>query len=405
MISVVEALQKILASAAPSNTRMLPIENALSHVLANDIKADRPLPPFNRVAMDGFAVRSEDFDGVEDGVVQLKIKGLIQTGVASKTAIKPGEAVQIMTGAPCPDSADAVVKIENAVIDRDTVTLTEPGIKPGLNIASMGEDSEKGRVLIEKGSPLTTAGIAICASVGLDQVAVYRKPTVMVISTGSEIIPPAQTPLPHQIRDCNSYSLCTAAKAMDLDVTLLGIGEDDTSVLGQMIEKGLEADILILSGGVSMGEYDHIPGLLAEKGVQKILHNVRVKPGKPIWFGKTETGTFVFGMPGNPVSVQTCFKIFVEPFIRKLSGRRSPENVFMTLPLSDELFSKTQREHYMPGQIVMHEGQTHIKPIVIRGSGDFSNFESSHGLIKVLQDQNRVGPSTLMEFLPWREIW
>jgi len=402
MLTVVEALQKIMDAAVPQGTHILSIEKALSHVLVDDVLADRPLPPFDRVAMDGFAVRSADF---KDGAARLAIVGQIQTGVPSETEIGPGETVQIMTGAPCPASADAVVKIENATIDGDRVNLQEPKIKPGMNIAPKGEDASEGKVLIRKGYPLTTAGIAICASVGLEQVKVYRKPEIRVISTGSEIIAPSKKPLPNQIRDCNSYTLRTMSRAMDLDVTFLGIGEDDTGVLGSMIEDGLKGDILILSGGVSMGEYDHIPGLLADKGVEKILHNILVKPGKPVWFGKSQNGTFVFGLPGNPVSVQTCFKIFVEPFIRKLSGHHSAENFFLHLPLSEKLISKTKRELYMPGRLSKHDNQTHIQPVTIKGSGDFANFEQSHGLIRVPLEETQIDAFSLVDFLPWGELW
>lgn len=402
MLTVFEALQKIIASAEPLGTHLIPVEKALSHVLVEDILADRPLPPFDRVAMDGFAVRSNDF---ENGTARLKVVGHIQTGVASTTEIKPGEAIQIMTGAPCPQSADAVVQIENTEIEGDWVQFKEPHIEPGLNIAPMGEDAPVGKVLIAKNKPLTTAGIAICASVGVEQVRVFKKPSLCIISTGSEIISPAQKPLSHQIRDCNSYTLRTMSRAMDLDVTFLGIGEDNTEVLGQMIEEGLKADILVLSGGVSMGEYDHIPSLLTAKGVSKIFHQVQVKPGKPIWFGKSQQGGFVFGLPGNPVSVQTCFRIFVDPLVKKLCGDASPDHSYLKLELMEDTVSRTPREHYMPGRLEVFNGKTCVKAVSIRGSGDFSNFEISQGLIRFPGDQKLLKEGEVVDFLPWGELW
>ena len=355
MITVSDALRRILENAIPLESQPLPVENALTYTVTGNIVSDRPIPPFNRVAMDGFAVKSSDFISPS---INLTIKGKVQTGVENDLTVKSGETIQVMTGAPCPGGADAIVKVENSVIAGNKVTLTEKAIRPGLNIARKGEDADEGKILIDAGTPLTTAGIAICASVGMSEVEVYKKPKISIMSTGTEIIPPHRTPLPYQIRDCNSFTLRTMCGRMDLETEFLGIAEDDTSVISDMIRKGLESDILILSGGVSMGEFDHVPKLLSENGVEKIFHQVKVKPGKPLWFGKTNQNTFVFGLPGNPVSVQTCFRIFVEPFIKKLSGQNSPEHLFLHLPLLTDVVSRTPREHYMPGRFVTSVGRT-----------------------------------------------
>jgi molybdopterin molybdotransferase len=402
MISVAEALKAIIDNATTLPSRTIAIEQAHSFVLVNNITADRPLPPFDRVAMDGFAVRSSDFTGPD---LELKLKGCIQTGIQSEVVVGPGEAVQIMTGAPCPKGADAVVKVESSQILGDTVRLHEEKMKPGLNIAPKGEDTAQGDVLIKAGTALTTTGIAICASVGCSEVEVYRKPRVKIISTGTEIIPPSQQPLPYQIRDCNSYTLRSMCGGYALENEFLGIGEDDPAVLGALIQAGLDSEILILSGGVSMGEFDHIPGLLSANGVRSIFHHVKVKPGKPIWFGKSDRGTFVFGLPGNPVSVQTCFRIFVEPLIKKLSGYQEPHHAFLKLPLREDTSSKTPREHYMPGELVSSGATTMVKPVFIRGSGDFTNFEKSQGLFIVPAEKRWVKAGEMVEFLPWRELW
>ena len=402
MIPVKEALDIIISNATPLDTQTIPVESALTYALVNDVVADRPLPPFDRVAMDGFAVRSSDFKGDS---VELKRIGEIQTGVESGLEVKPGEAAQIMTGAPCPKGADAVVKVENSEIRGNRVKLTEAKMKPGLNIAPMGEDKAKGDLMIEAGTALSTTGIAICASVGLAQVEVYRKPNITVISTGTEIVSPDQVPLDHQIRDCNSYTIRSMCQRNHLQSRFLGIGQDDPDILGQMIREGLLSDILILSGGVSMGEYDLIPSLLAENGVHQLIYKVKVKPGKPLWFGKTDSGTFVFGLPGNPVSVQTCFRIFVEPLIKALSGYHQPRHSFLKLPLSEDTASKTPREHYMPGKLRVRSSGTFIEPVNIRGSGDFSNFVASQGLFCFPADKNLLKAGTLMDFLPWSEHW
>jgi len=401
MIPVTKAQELILENSLPLGVQDQKVEKALTYVLAEDIVADRPIPPFNRAAMDGFAVNSKE-DITAD--TQLKIVGKIQTGIASTLEINPGEAIQIMTGSPCPATVDAVVKIENAKIDGEYVYLNQKNIKPGLNIAQKGEDAAKGKLLIKKGTVLTPAGIAVCASVGKDTIKVYQKPKIKIISTGTEIISPEQMPLNHQIRDCNSYALRTMSYMLDIDAEFIGIGIDEPEVLEKIIEDGLKADILLLSGGVSEGDYDHVPSLLAKNGVKKIFHHVNLKPGKPIWFGKTANNTFVFGLPGNPVSVQSCFKLFVEVLIRRLSGWTDAEHKYMVLPLSEDLPSRTNREHYTPGRITLTNGKTHIQPVNIQGSGDFSNFERSQGLIRFPGEMKILKANALIEFLPWREF-
>ncbi len=402
MITVDKALNMIVDNASPLSAKTMATEHAHTFVSVNDIVADRPLPPFNRVAMDGYAVRSTDFSSPE---IELKLKGQIQTGIQSELVVEPGEAVNVMTGAPCPAGADAVVKVENSKVSGDVVTLHEDNIRPGLNIASMGEDKSRGDLLIQAGKPLSAADIAVAASVGLAEIEVYQKPRIKIISTGTEIVHPSVTPLDHQIRDCNSYSLRTMCRPYRLENEFLGIGEDDKDVLSALIQKGLDSEILLLSGGVSMGDYDHIPKLLSENGVKKIFHKIKVKPGKPVWFGKTDKETFVFGLPGNPVSVQSCFRIFVEPLIKKLSGYKQAQHAFLKLPLSQDAKSKTPREHYMPGKIKVTDSGTAVEPVQIRGSGDFSNFAESQGLFLMPGSKRVLEKGELVDFLPWSDTW
>jgi len=402
MITVDEALQKILTTAKQLGKHRIPIEAALGHVISDDIKADRPIPPFDRAAMDGFAVLSSDFI---KPTIRLKVQGEIQTGIPSDLTLKSGEAIQIMTGAPCPPGADAIVKVENSKMDAGWVDLNEPDIEPWMHIAREGEDAKAGKVLLAAGTPLTTAGIAVCASVGVSEVEVYKRPTVKVISTGTEIIPPSQQPEPHQIRDCNSFALRSLSQTMGLSSEFMGIGDDDTEVIGDMIKAGLEADLLLLSGGVSMGNYDHVPKLLEANGVKKVFHSVKVKPGKPIWFGVSDSNTYVFGLPGNPVSVQTAFRIFVRPLIKKISGEKNPEHFYLNLPLLEDVRSKTPRENFIPVKIVNQEGKTFLEYIPTQGSGDFSNFQKSHGLIHCPAEKDLFEAGSLVRFLPWGETW
>ncbi len=398
MISLDKALQLVLDSATVLEKRTVSIHKALGWTLAQDVLADRPLPPFDRVAMDGYAVRSTDFTSK---TVRLKHAGEIAAGDPFDGRVRPGEAYRIMTGSPCPEGADAVVKIEHCRQEGKWIAMTEGGMRPGLNIAQKGEDASKGKLLIAKGTVLNTSGIAICASVGLTEISVYRKPEIGVMSTGTEIIPPDRDPLPHQVRDCNSFSSRSLSKMLGIEARFLGIGEDDKAVQTKMIREGLNNDILILSGGVSMGDFDLIPGLLAECGVEKIFHAVKMKPGKPVWFGKSDKNTYVFGLPGNPVSVQICYKLLVETLIRKITGYASPQPEFLVLELHRPIVIKTARETFVPGRFEIAHGKSVVTQIRLQGSGDFSNVATSHGLIRCPLGVSKVESGTLVQFLPW----
>ncbi|MDH5559453.1 MAG: molybdopterin molybdotransferase MoeA [Deltaproteobacteria bacterium] len=401
MISVNQARQKIIESAVPLAEKLVPAELSLSYHLTQDVLADRPIPPFNRVAMDGFAVKSEDFSEVE---TKLKIIGATAAGEVSAYKLQSGETVKIMTGAPLTEGADAVVKVEHSEIQGDYVLLRESGIKPGLNIANEGEDAQMGKLLLTKGQRLSPAAIAVCSSVGLASVGVYQKPKVKIICTGSEIIHPSQEPLAHQIRECNSYSLRSLCESLLLEAEFLGIVEDEPELLKEVIKKGLESDILLLTGGVSMGDYDYVPQVLKELGVKQIFHKVNLKPGKPVWFGKSSDNRYVFGLPGNPVSVQVNFKLFVEPLIKKLSGDHNPEPFFLRLPLLETITKKNSREQYFAGKILNKDGRTYASQVAISGSGDFSSLASSQGLIRCPSDTELLQAESYVEFLPWGGI-
>ena len=401
MISVKEAQNKIFKSLSTSETITIPAEKALSFHLKEDVISDRPIPPFNRVAMDGFAVKSSDF---KTNKVSLKVIGTVAAGDSANIEIKSGEAVKIMTGSPLCKGADAVVKVEQSELKGDIVTLQEDKMRPMLNIALMGEDANEGDLLLEKGNKLSPSAIAVCSSVGLSLVEVYKKPKIKIICTGSEIIPADQTPLPHQIRDCNSYSLRSMCESLFIKPEFLGIAVDEHELLKAKIKEGLESDILLLTGGVSMGDFDLVPDLLEECGVEKIFHKVNLKPGKPVWFGKTKTNNFVFGLPGNPVSVQVNFKLFVEPLIQKFCGSKSPEPTFLNLRLFEEIKKRNTREQYFPAELVSKKGQTFVKKVNIKGSGDFSNLAKSQGLIKCLADTKLLEADSFVEYYPWGAI-
>lgn len=401
MIHVNDARASVLKGVGTLPSITVPALEALSQHVAEDIIADRPLPPFNRVAMDGFAVQSGDFNQTE---TRLKIIGEARAGVSPGFKVGPGEAAKIMTGSPLIEGADAVVKVEHTTTEGDYVLLRENKMKPGLNIAPEGEDAKAGDILLPKGTHLTSAGLAVCASVGCTRIKITPRPTIRIITTGTEIISPDHKPLPHQIRDCNSSSVLASCRDLFADAEFLGIADDNREALEKAIQKGMDANILILTGGVSMGDYDFIPETLAKLGVNKVFHKVRLKPGKPVWYGRTSENTHVFGLPGNPVSVQVNFKLFVEPLIQKLSGDPNPEPQTLFLPLAKEIVKKNDREEYFPARILRNSNQTILERVSIRGSGDFSNLAKSDGLIRCHADTKIMNAGETVEFIAWKRI-
>jgi molybdopterin molybdotransferase len=398
MLSVDEALEKVLNSVTCLPSQILALRDSSSYFLAEDILADRPIPPFNRVTMDGYAVKAKDF---VDSQARLKVVGIIAAGDSPDIIMNSGEAIQIMTGASLPESADAVVMVENSSLEGEWVHLTEPNICEGYNIAKKGEDAEEGKILLKKHTQLTPAAMAVCSSVGNSQLNVFRKPIIRVLSTGNEIISPEEKPKPHQIRDCNSFSVHGLTNLLGMDTDFLGIASDLEDELLENMKKGLEADVFLLSGGVSMGEFDLVPKLLNQLGVEQVFHKVNLKPGKPVWFGMSKNGTYVFGLPGNPVSVQVNYKLFVEPLIQKLSGSLSPEPKFLRIPVSETLKKKRNREFYLSSILEVQEGQTVASTIQIRGSGDFSNLAYSTGLIRFPADDLEIEKGSMVDFLSW----
>ncbi|MDX2469000.1 MAG: molybdopterin molybdotransferase MoeA, partial [SAR324 cluster bacterium] len=241
--------------------------------------------------------------------------------------------------------------------------------------------------------------IAFAASVGKVTLKVSKKIKIAVMSTGTEVIDPAATPKPWQIRDANGPALASWASSMGAQVLFLGRAVDDEDLLSDMISQGLAADILLLSGGVSMGEKDLIPGLLKSLNVKEVFHNVKIKPGKPIWFGKAKN-CFVFGLPGNPVSAQAGAKLFVEPLLLAVQGVINPKPNWIQLEMGECFKKRTDREQFVPAKII----DSKLYPVPLRGSGDFSNLAEAQGMFQVPADIFELETGTAVNFMFWRQL-
>ncbi|HDS11439.1 MAG TPA: molybdopterin molybdenumtransferase MoeA, partial [Candidatus Wirthbacteria bacterium] len=298
MISFEQACQLIWQHSSTLGSETILTRQAVGRVLAEAIKSPLALPPFAKSAMDGYAVR---LSGKEKYPLQLEVVGIAPAGISQPGfKLAAGQACKIMTGAALPKGANTVVRIEDVKTEGKTITVKQTLTK-GMNVCARGEDVKQGALVLPLGQFLRPVEIGILASLGISKVKVYRQPTIALLSTGDELVNPSVEPLPGQIRDTNRPLLLSYLTQRGLVCQDLGIAKDNQRSISEKIAKGLKADILLISGGVSMGDYDLVPQVLSSSGVQQVFHKVQVKPGKPLFFGKTDS-TLVFGLPGNPVS-------------------------------------------------------------------------------------------------------
>jgi molybdenum cofactor synthesis domain-containing protein len=314
MIEPNEALQRVLENTPPPEPINVPIADALGRVLAQDIKADQDYPPYNRAMMDGYAAR------LTDAGQQTKIIGEVPAEKPCDIELLDGQCVSIMTGGLCPPGAQVVVPIEHTTLMGEQVLLPQE-LKPNKHIAPRGSECPKDHIVLSTGETISPLAIADLATFGITTVSIYKRPTVAILPTGSELVPPDQTPGPGQIRDSNSSMLAAAIMALGLNPPIMLTAPDSIEALTQTITQQLNAaDILILTGGVSAGKYDLVPQVLQNLGAQIIFHKVKQKPEKPILFARREN-KLIFALPGNPLSALIGFTRYVSAAIRQFSGQ------------------------------------------------------------------------------------
>lgn len=338
---------------------------AVGRILAENIIADRNYPPFNRSTRDGFAVRASD--AAKPGT-KLRLIGESRAGVAFDGTVGQGECVRILTGAPLPRGANAVVMQEHAHAE-DEIVVLDQGTITGSNFILAGAETRVGEVVVRQGARLGYAELAMAAEVGRTRVAVHRRPRVGILSTGDEIVGVTQAPGPFQIRNSNSVSLAAQAALAGGEPVMLGNAPDEIATLRAQIEKGLEFDILVLSGGVSVGKYDLAEQALRKLGAEFLFDGVAIRPGRPAVFGWC-CGKPVFGLPGNPVSTMVTFELFVTPAIEILNGCKPEPLPFFKARLAHSVQHKSPLTHFLPARVTWPNGEPRVEAILWEGSGD-----------------------------------
>lgn len=347
----------------PAETTTL--DQALGRVLANDTVADRDYPPFNRSTRDGYAVIASD---VVDPPVVLEVIGETRAGEASQFRIERGQTVQIMTGAPGPEGADAVVMQEYSQHEGRQVRL-DRGVPGGKNLIFQGSESREGAVVLEEGTLLGYPEIALLGSVGCSRVTVHRRPEVAILSTGDEVLPIEATPEPYQIRNSNAYSLAAQVLRAGGEPRILPIAPDVHDRTRNLIEDGLRSDLLLLSGGVSVGKYDFVESALRDLGAEFHITSVAIQPGKPLVFAKVG-GKPVFGLPGNPISTMVTFELFARLAIDLLAGRKDSRLKFTSARLFNDFKHKPVLTRFLPAVLSGDYGDVRVDPVQWQGSGD-----------------------------------
>ncbi|MFQ5599632.1 MAG: gephyrin-like molybdotransferase Glp [Candidatus Krumholzibacteriia bacterium] len=389
-IDVPDAWACIEREVRPLPPETLPLQRAVGRVLARPVRTDREYPPFDRAAMDGFAVRSEDVGGARDGApVRLEVVGEATPGGAFAGEAGPGTAVRIMTGAPVPPGWDSVVPVERTSgFDTNPVSIHAP-VRRRQNVAGRGSERAAGELLYDAGRRLLEPDIGALAMVGAQRIEVGRRPRVAVLATGDELVPADTAPRPTQIRDSNSPMLAALAAAEAAQVVVLGSAPDVRAELDTIVSRGLQADLLVVSGGVSMGAYDFVGEALAAAGVRFHFERVRVQPGKPVAFGSHVAGV-VLALPGNPVSALVTFRLFGRTVLRCLQGMKQLRPVWGRAHAAFEWRRRSPKWVLLPGRSV-DEGAA-VERVPCTGSGDLLAYARASCQIVLPPDLERVAP-------------
>jgi molybdopterin molybdotransferase len=395
MINIKSAISLILGEAKNFGSEEVSIGECFGRVLYEDISADRDYPPFNRSAMDGFALLHEDLSLCREFTIIEEVFA----GSTAREKITRGTCIRIMTGAPVPEEADLVIRVEDAVIHSNKVSFNEANLKAWSNISKKGEDTTKEKVLLKKGQYCSPNVISVLAVLGKEKVKVYKSPCIAILSTGNEVVPVGSPVLPHQIRDSNSHALKGFLMNYKINVNACLLVKDDKDSISKALRSVIDSDIILISGGVSMGEADFVPECLEACKVSNIFHKVSIKPGKPLWFGRTTSKGVVFGLPGNPMSCQVAFKVFIEPYLRKCFSM-DPLPV-MQLPLNEDKKKKTKFDEFFPCKIITANEKSELKPIKINGSGDILSTLNSHGLALHGSGSENLEKGSEVPFIPW----
>ncbi len=397
MISVKEAEDILGRSLLPIHLETVPLDKSLGRVLAEEIVADRDFPPYNRVTMDGIAIKGAYY---EKGQAVYKIEKVVAAGEPRYAIKDESSCVEIMTGAVLPDGLDTVIRYEDVTIENGEATILVDNVKTGQNVHGKGTDRTKGEPIVPKGRVMGAAEIAIGATVGKTHLKVHKLPSVVIVSTGDELVPIDQTPEPHQIRASNALMLQAAVQSLGLPVAIRHLTDDHEAVIKGVRQLLNDFEILVFIGGSSRGKYDYIPETLEENGVSRYFYKVKQRPGKPFWFGAREAGNqFVFALPGNPVSCFLCMEKYFKPWLKNSLGVVEHKEM---ATLKEDIHFKPPLTYFAPVRLEYKGGQYTAIPMSGQGSGDLANLADADAFMQLPEDQQTFPTGSTYPIIKYR---
>ncbi len=396
MIDYDEAVRRVLETVAPLAPVEEAIDSALGRVLAEPVRARWDLPPADNSAMDGYAL---GFAGQEKGA-ELRIAGFVPAGRPFSEAVAPGCAVKIMTGAPLPQGCDTVVPFEDVSAGDGTIRL-ERALRAGQHVRRRGEEFHRNETLLSAGTPIHAGEVALLAAAGITSVSVHPQPRVALLATGDELVELGAPPEPGQIVNSNTYLLSARLQEEQCHVLSLGIARDDAEDLGAKIAAGLRLDMLVTTGGVSIGDRDLVQEVLGHYGFHPVFWKVKIKPGKPVLFG-TAGQTTVFGLPGNPAASAATFELFVRPALRRMAGFCDPLHPRLQATLTSEVQGGEKRQRFLWGTLQEKDGGYLFTPAPRQGSGQNRSMQGAQALLPVAPESDPLAAGSRVEVLQLR---
>lgn len=399
MISTKEAQALINSTIHSFGTVSVPFSKAYGRVLAENLYSDRPLPPYNRITMDGIAI---NYKAYAAGQRSFPILGVSAAGSPQMTLDNPEACLETMTGSVLPKGADTVIRYEDVQIENGTATILVEDLNQGKNIHRKGEDRAAGDLLVPSGKKLLAAELGVLATIGKTEVLVQKRPKIMIISTGDELVEIAETPLPHQVRRSNVFSVQCALRSKGIKSDNLHLDDDFEDILQKMEQIVNDYDVIVLSGGVSKGKFDFLPKVLEELNVEKLFHKVAQRPGKPFWFGRqAEKNTVVFALPGNPVSSFVGTHRYILPWLADCmqEQKTSPEYA----KLAADFNFQPSLTYFLQVRLAMNEEGTILAtPVTGNGSGDLANLADANALLELPADRTDFQAGEVFSLIRFR---